>query len=219
MHSHATTGTTRLGRIGLLTLALILPIPVFGGTPLICHPYSIGDAKSLPGGNDGHGVTVAYDRKNLVRDTLNLLGDDTPVIVRMETIRRAVMYATARMRGWDRGTYTDDDRDLAYGLLEKLRERASAATGPARALALFDLGFYSETLRETKIDRSLNGYDLIVRAVELRGGDPEMEFALALTCAHTRRPELEQHLTRARAGAKSGTLLAANLESHFRGKS
>jgi hypothetical protein len=78
--------------------------------------------------------------------------------------------------------------------------------------------FFIETLRHTGVDRSLNGYDMLVKARELRGPDPEMEFALALASSWpNRRPEREDHLSRARAGAKPGTMLAKNLETHFSG--
>jgi hypothetical protein len=189
------------------------------GTPLVCFPYEIGAAKSLPGSDgDWKGVNPNYDRRHLVRDTLALLTPDTPVIVRMETLRRAVIYATAGMRGWsDKHGFNAEDRSNTAALLEKLRERTNETTGPARALALFDVGFFTETLRQTGLDKSLDGYDLLKKALELRGPDPEMEFALALASSWPKRPELAGHLSRARAGAKSGSLLAANLASHFAG--
>lgn len=203
--------------IALASHALLTPA-VHAGTPLICHPYVIGAAKSLPGSDgDWKGVNPGYDRTNLIRDTLAFLGPDTPIIVRMETLRRAAIYATAGMRGW--GTQAGiaaEDRAQAARLLEKLRERMKAAQGPALALATFDVGFFSETLRHTGVDTALNGYDLLVKARELRGADPEMEFALALASSWpNRRAEHSDHLARARAGAKSGTLLASNLASHF----
>jgi hypothetical protein len=201
------------------SVALVVPT-AHAGTPLICHPYSIGVAKSLPGSDgDWKGVNPSYDRSNLIRDTLALLVPETPVIVRMETLRRAAIYATAGMRGWgtEKGV-SAEDRANAFGLLEKLRERMKTAQGPALALATFDVGFYSETLRHTNIDSTLDGYSLLVKARELRGNDAEMDFALALaTSWPKRRTEHTDHLARARAGAKPGSLLASNLASHFSG--
>jgi hypothetical protein len=197
------------------TIALCAPAVAFAGTPLICHPYNIGSAQSLPAGNDWHGVDKAYDRTHLVADTLALLTPDTPVIVRMETMRRAAVYATAGLRSWDKGAYTAEDRALALGLIEKLRQRAEQAKGSERALALFDLGFFTETMRQTNVDKSFNGYDLLVQARELRGPDAEMEFALALASSWPKRAEHDRHIALARSGAKPGSLLAQNLESHF----
>ena len=199
--------------------AWIAPAVLHAGTPLICHPYTIGAAKSLPGSDgDWKGVNPAYDRTHLVRDTLALLTSETPVIVRMETLRRAAIYATAGMRGWSTKTgFNDEDRANTAALLEKLRARTQTATGADRALALFDVGFFTETLRQTGVDRSLDGYGLLRKAIELRGPDAEMEFALALASSWPKRPERTDHISRARAGAKPGSLLAANLASHFSG--
>lgn len=211
-------------RLALASAALAFATTTLhAGTPLICHPYAIGNAKSLPNSEgDWKGVNPSYDRANLIRDTLALLTDDTPVIVRMETLRRAAIYATAGMRGWGRtdgSGFSAEDRANTNALLEKLRARAESATGPSRALALFDYGFFSETLRHTRIDSKLNGYDLLVKARELRGPDPDMEFALALASSwpNQRAEQRAAHLSRARAGAKPGTLLAQNLATHFSG--
>jgi len=206
--------------IAALTLATtIASTPVHAGTPLICFPYDIGTAQSLPGSDgDWKGVNPNYDRTHLIRDTLALLKPDTPVIVRMETLRRAAIYATAGMRGWSSNSgFNEEDRANTAALLQKLRERAEAAKGPERALALFDVGFFIETLRHTGVDKSLNGYDTLVKALALRGPDPEMEFALALASAWPKNKEHYEHLARARAGAKQGSLLAQNLASHFSG--
>jgi hypothetical protein len=202
----------------LFVFIVVTSASLFAGPPLICHPYAIGNAKSLPAGDDWHGVSKNYDRQNLVRDTLALLTPQTPILVRMETLRRAAIYATAEMRGWDKGAYTTEDRALAAALLNALRERTTDADQTKRALALFDAGFFAETLRQTNMDPKLDGYALMTKAAELRGSDPEVEFALALASVHPRRPEHTEHLARARAAAKEGSLLASNLESHF-GKS
>ena len=82
---------------------------------------------------------------------------------------------------------------------------------------MFDVGFFTETLRHTGVDKSLNGYDVLVKALELRGPDPEMEFALALASSWPKQKQHQEHLARARAGAKPGSLLASNLASHFSG--
>ena len=201
---------------GFLTLALITS-SVHGGTPLICHPYDIGAAKSLPGSTgDWKGVNPSYDRTHLVRDTLALLTPETPILVRMETLRRAAIYATAGMRGWgDKSGFNAEDRANTSALLEKLQARTTTASGQNLALALFDVGFFTETLRQTGLNQSLNGYDTLLKARELRGPDPDMEFALALASAWPKRKEHTDHLSRARDGAKAGSLLATNLASHF----
>ena len=211
LHGRATRVVSVISIIALLTSTSAI-----AGTPLICHPYNIGAAKSLPGSDgDWKGVNPNYDRSNLVRDTLVLLAPETPVIVRMETLRRAVIYATAGMRGWSAAGFNAEDRANTAAILEQLQARARTATGPERALAWFDVGFYIETLRHTGVDKSLNGYDTMLKALELRGPDSEIEFALALATSWPKQAKHLEHLARARAGAREGSLLALNLASHF----
>jgi hypothetical protein len=221
MHSKLVSRRRFFRSLCALAAAALLTPALHAGPPLICHPYAIGPAKSLPGGAHGNhwlGIDKSYDRKNVAADTLALLTAEAPIMVRMETLRRAAIYATAEMRGWQKDAYTAEDRTISLGLLEKLQARANAATGPARALALFDAGFYAETLRQTRMDPGVDGYALIAEAAKLRASDPEIEFALALASAPSKRKQHDDHLARARAGAQPGSLLAANLASHF-GKS
>lgn len=208
-------------RISAALLVLVLvPAAVHAGTPLICHPYNIGTAQSLPGTDgDWKGVNPHYDRSHLLKDTLGLLQPSTPVIVRMETLRRAAIYATAGMRGWSsKDGFSPEDRANTDAILGALRTRMNEATDANRALATFDYGFFIETLHHTGVSKELEGYTLMVKARELRGADADMEFALALASSWPiRRPELPDHLARAKAGARPGTLLAQNLETHFAG--
>lgn len=202
-----------------LLFSALLPLAVHAGPPLICHPYDISGSgwKTLPGGTKNHfGINAGYDRTQLVRDTLALLTPDTPVIVRMETLRRAALYATNEMSAWrSQRSYAEADRALALGLLQQLRERTQNATDETRPLALFDLGFYAETLRQTRLDPALDGYELLGKAAALRPGDPDIQFALALASASPRRKDHLAHLDAATTGAKPGTLLATNLRTHF----
>jgi len=76
--------------------SVALASSVFAGPPLLCHPYDIGSARSLPW-NDAAGWTgtrADYKLENLVADTDALLTPTTPVVVRMETLRRAAIYAS-----------------------------------------------------------------------------------------------------------------------------
>lgn len=202
----------------LFAAALLATTAAFAGPPLICHPYEIGQAKSLPTGTDRFGTSTSYDRTHLVADTLALLTPDVPVLVRMETIRRAAIYATGNLRAWDGQKYTNVDKELATQLIAKLRERTTTEDRAAKTIALFDLGFFCETVRQTGLDPSVDGYSLLLKARDLRGPDAEMEFALALATWGAKRPEHAGHLAKARESAQPGTLLAANLATHF-GKS
>jgi hypothetical protein len=191
------------------------------GPPLICHTIEIGQAKSLPW--IGHNWNLSggenYDTKNLVSDTLNILTPDTPVLVRMETLRRATLYAR-------------QDPLAAKELLAKLHARATSAESSVHpdALAWFDVGYLVETykqwigqswMRVSKDEQNpaagVDGYALVKKAIGLRGSDPQMEFAAALITLSGPQEEHRQHALKAIAGAKTDPLLAQNLATHFNG--
>jgi len=191
------------------------------GPPLICHTIEIGQAKSLPW--IGHNWNLSggenYDTKNLVRDTLDILTPDTPVLVRMETLRRATLYAR-------------NDPVAAKELLARLHARATSAesSGHPDALAWFDAGYLAETykqwigqswMRVSKDEQNpaagVDGYTLVKKALALRGSDPQMEFAAALITLSGPQEEHRQHSLKAIAGAKTDPLLAQNLATHFIG--
>src|SRR5262245_30949630 len=89
----------RVRPISLVTAAAIpyvlaLSQPLLARPPIICHPIDSGNARCLPwAGSEWRAVKVDYDSSRLVEDTLALLTPDTPVLVRMETMRRATVYA------------------------------------------------------------------------------------------------------------------------------
>jgi len=180
------------------------------GPPLICHAIEIGQAKSLPAVDWNANGSGGYDLKNLSRDTLAILDSDPSVLVRMETLRRATIYAR-------------HDPQAAKELFLKLRERAtrSEAAGHPDALAWFDAGYLAETYQQwmgknqSNPAAGLDGYSWIQRATRLRGGDAEMEFAAALVTLKGPESEQREHVQKAMAGAKSDALLAQNLASWF----
>src|SRR5260370_16288429 len=77
----------------MVVILVVLTTSAHAGPPLICHPIEIGQAKSLPWVDWNRKVSGGYDLKNLTRDTLAILDSRTPVLVRMETLRRATIYA------------------------------------------------------------------------------------------------------------------------------
>jgi hypothetical protein len=198
-----------------LALVAIAVTPVFAGPPLICHPYAIGDAKSLPSGSGKYETSPTYDRTHLVADTLALLTPETPILVRMETLRRAAIYAAGTLRIWNGEKYTNLDHQLTAQMVAALRERTTSLPEAVRPHALFDLGFFAETVRQLELDPALDGYALIQKAAASLPADPAVEFALALASVRPQRAEHAAHLAKARAAAKPGTLIAANLNTHF----
>jgi hypothetical protein len=201
--------------LALLVASLGIATIAQAGPPLICHTIEIGQAKSLPWISHSWNLSgnETYDLKNLVRETLDILGPDTPVLVRMETLRRATLYARK-------------DPLTAKELLARLHARATSAesAGHPDALAWFDVGYLAETYKQwvSKDEHNpaigLDGYTLVKKAIGLRGQDPQMEFAAALITLSGPPEEHRQHALRAIAGAKSDSLLAQNLATHFMGQ-
>jgi hypothetical protein len=182
------------------------------GPPLICHPFDIGQAITLPPVDFNQKGSGSYDVKNLTQDTLAILDSGTPVLVRMETLRRATIYAR-------------QDPQIAKELITWLQAQADHSdAGRPAALALFDLGYLAATYKqwfgagEPNPATGVDGYGLIKNAISLRGQDPEMEFAAALITLQGPESDHQQHVRNAMAGAKNDPLLARNLATHFHGQ-
>ncbi len=199
-------------RVAISIVAVVLGFTTFAqaGPPLVCHPIEIGQAKSLPwvdlNYRKGSG---SYDLKNLTRDTLAILDSNASVLVRMETLRRATLYAR-------------QDPQAAKELLTRLHARAANAdASKLGALAWFDVGYLAEIYKqwmgkgEPNPASGLDGYGWVKKAISLRGSDGEMEFAAALITLTGSERDHNDHVEKAMAGAKADPLLAQNLASNF----
>jgi hypothetical protein len=215
---------TRLFRIALTplvaTAAVLIGTPAFAGPPLLCHPFDIGTAQSLPwsGAHSWFEGDATYHVQNVIADTEALLTPATPVVVRMETLRRAAIYAST-------------DSAVAARLLDRFvkRAEASAASGQPDALQLLDAayiaGAYREMLllardsvfasREAGLRAALGTTKdaaLIGRSVAARPDDPGIQFAAALILADSDRQAYREHAAKAREGAARDALLARNID-------
>jgi hypothetical protein len=199
--------------VAALTVAVTaLASPVFAGPPLLCHPFEIGSARSLPwgSGTDWSQGKADYDLSHLTADTTALL-QGAPVVVRMETLRRAALYASR-------------DRGVAAQLLSRLTER----TRGGDALAWFDAAYLTEALRQigslghsgpfrdsapqmAELVKNIDGVAMIDKAILLKPDDPGLEFAAALINAGKSRALYIEHAKRAQAGASRDELVARNL--------
>jgi hypothetical protein len=204
----------------LAAVTLAIAAPALAGPPLLCHPFEIGTARSLPwDGSRGwsHGRSD-YKLENLVGDTEALLAPTTPVIVRMETLRRASLYASA-------------DGAVATQLLNRMmaRARSSEQGTRASALAWLDAAYVAEAFREVTLLSETpefrgrvagvrtalgdaDGYALIRTSLAASPDDPAIQFAAALIAADTNRSAYGEHATKARAGASRDPLLARNIK-------
>jgi hypothetical protein len=195
----------------LLCTLLLFVTSALAGPPLICHAFDIGNAKSLPWISHDWNLagTESYDTKNLAVDTISILDSNPTVLVHMETLRRAALYARK-------------DPAAARQLLLKLVTRADASSySPAGALASFDLGYLAEAYKQwlgkdpSNPAEGLDGYTLVERALKFRDNDPQMEFAAALISLNGPAATHQDHAQKAIVGAKNDPLLARNLSSHF----
>jgi hypothetical protein len=199
-------------------LALAVAAPALAGPPLLCHPFDIGTARSLPwDGKAGwsHGRSD-YPLAQLVGDTEAILQPATPVLVRMETLRRAAIYAS-------------QDAAVASALLEKLSAKARTGGSRADTLAALDAAYLTEALRQITmlgqssefrdripgVTRALAGHDsapFITQAVRARPSDAAVAFAAALITMGRDRQASGVYAAQARAGAAQDPLLARNLD-------
>jgi hypothetical protein len=199
---------------------------VFAGPPLVCWKVETGGAASLPWvdrSDTYQGMDHDYRTSRLAADTLALLKASAPVLERMETLRRAALYAAG-------------DAKAGEALMVVLVERTQQS--PADALAWFDAGYFVEASRQARgknepefwsrfleatgirsnaagVLGTKTGYDAIAKAIDLSKDDPAMEYAAALVTWYPRRAEHDGHLQRAAAGAAEGSLLAKNLLKNF----
>jgi hypothetical protein len=198
----------------LLALELALASVAFAGPPLICHSFDIGSAKSLPWTSHSWNLngSETYDTSKLVADTVAVLASDPTVLVHMETLRRATLYARR-------------DPGAAKELLTRLTAGTKSVQpdGPP-ALYYFDVGYLAETYKQwlgkdtQNPAYGIDGYALVKQAIQLRGHDPQMDFAAALITLSGPASEHQAHVQNAMAGAKTDSLLARNLSSHFIGE-
>jgi hypothetical protein len=209
MNSHAFS----ILAISIVTVLLGFTTFAQAGPALICHPIEIGQAQSLPWVEWNHRGSTGYDLKNVTRDTLAILDSNAPVLVRMETLRRATIYAR-------------QDSEVAKELSTRLQARAanSDAAGQPDALAWFDAGYLAEAYKqwigkgEPSPAVALDGYSLVRKAISLRGSDPQMEFAAGLMTLAGPETAHRDHVRKAIAGATNDPLLAQNLASNFNHK-
>ena len=194
-----------------VVVSVLVSSPALAGPPLVCFPFEIGNARTLPMvANGWRSIDPTYDVTRLVDDTLSLLRPETPVLVRMETLRRATIYAAS-------------DSVRATALLNALKERASVPQAKV-GLNVFDFGYLVETFRQARpifaaaipaID-GIDGYQLVLKAHALQG-DPAMQFAAAVITEgnSATRSESRGHLAQAKALADTDRTLALNISKHF----
>jgi hypothetical protein len=202
----------KFSRFALGVAAIVLGFFTFAlaGPPMICHAIAIGSAQTLPWADLNYRKgSGSYDLNNLTQDTLTILNSNPSVLVHMETLRRATIYAR-------------QDSLIAKQLITRLHARAETSSADSTgALAWFDVGYLAETYKqwmgvsEPNPAKALDGYAWVTKAINLRSSDPEMEFAAALITLNGPERGHDEHVQKAMAGAKTDPLLAQNISSSF----
>jgi hypothetical protein len=185
-------------------------VPALAGPPLICHPFETRAGALLPWNAGGaktnwNAPLASYDTARLVDDVMTLLDGDSPVLTRMENLRRATIYA-------------QKDPVLARRLLDAVTSRKG---GPQ---ARFDAGYLIESYKQAAsirdgkgqqawaaVDQAIDvdGYRMVRNAMASNATpNAEMEFAASLM---TQGATSAEHRARASAGATNGSALAINL--------
>ena len=78
----------------LSSLLVLTPSLALAGPPLLCFPMVTSAAPSLPWGTgSSNSLDPDYKVSGLAEDTVALLGPSVPTLARMETLRRAALYA------------------------------------------------------------------------------------------------------------------------------
>ena len=202
--------STRQHVIAAVIAVLVTASPALAGPPLICNPFVTEGGKLIAWGTGSGWNTPdhTYDITKLVDDTTAVLTPETPVLTRMENLRRATIYA---MR----------DPVIAEELLRALMRRALSTTNDGGAW--FDAGYLIEAYRQgthlrerkaapaswTAVDETIrvDGYGFVKKAIAMRGPNAEMELAASLM---TQGAVADAHRARA-AKAGPGSLVVKNL--------
>jgi len=206
--------TTLIRSLVAIAAVVFFATPALAGPPLICHPFEVEGGKLIAWGTGSGWNTPdrSYDIKKLVADTNAVLTPDSPILTRMENMRRATIYA---MR----------DPVLAQELLKTVMSRALATTSDSRAW--FDAGYLIESYKQavhlrqdrkpelrawTAVDETIrvDGYNWVKKAMAMTAPSAEMEFAASLM---TQGSVASAHRAKAIAAAPKNSLLAKNLNS------
>ena len=199
---------------GLLALLIAVAGVAFAGPPLICHAFDIGSAKSLPWISHDWNLTgtETYDTSKLASDTFAILASNSSVLVHMETLRRATLYAR--------------------------KDPAAAKESPHQAYRGHEIcavrtGRPLSTILTSAISPKPTSNGLSLRTILLKGSTatpssskPSSFAAMTPKWSSPPRsslfpdplPEHRDHVQKAMAGAKTDALLAQNLSSQFIGE-
>ncbi len=183
----------------------------FKGPPAACQPFAIGDAASLPWNEGAFGIDSGFSTSKLVPMTRKLLDGQSDALVRMETLRRAVIYAVGVGDYGKKARPSAEARKLhTQALILMLQERALAvhlgeqAATTAQAMSpMFDLGYALAAIRQldgvSKVPTGFaSGEQELTKSVAWSGASAAMHLGAGLGLWLSRDQELrDQHFLQA----------------------
>jgi len=181
------------------------------GPPAVCQPFAIGDAASLPWEEGAFGIDSGFSASKLVPTTRKLLDGQSDALVRMETLRRAVIYAVGIGHYGKKTPPSEEVRKLrTQELILMLQQRAlavhlgeQAATSAEAMPPLFDLGYALAAIRQldgvSKVPKGFaSGEQELTKSVAWSGASAAMHLGAGLGLWLSRDQDLrDQHFLQA----------------------
>lgn len=192
------------------------------GPPAVCHPFAIGDARSLPWKSDAFGFDPEFPLDKLNPELATLLDHQEDTLVQLESIRRAVVYAV----GFGRTKELSLDKRKLHTemLISMLRARVldsvrEGAGEEAQARAWFHLGYALAAVDQLDWDHDLgwhlgDGRDELKPALQWEGADAGMCLGAALAIWISEEDSIVRDrllLKAARLAGEDGGLVTDNL--------
>jgi len=176
------------------------------GPPAVCQPFAIGDADSLPWEEGAFGIDSGFSTAKLVPTTRKLLDGQADALVRMETLRRAVIYAVGVGHYGKKSPPSAQERKLrTQELILMLQQRALAvhlgvqpATAAAAMPPLFDLGYALSAIRQldgvSKVPSGFaSGEQELTKSAAWSGATAAMHLGAGLGLWLSRDQDLRDH--------------------------
>lgn len=199
------------------------------GPPLVCFPFDIGTARSLPWSAEGGAFDgdPKYSGESLVRDTIAILEESRDVLVHMETLRQACIYASrfdGRPVKGAAGGSKGRPSLTADRLIVKILDRSlrTLAKEPRSELAWLDAGYVLGASEKLGTSHGCEELTYLRNARDAAPADAAVQFALAAAILDS--PEREGWQAEFRSAltrAPEGSLVRKNLLAfgrHFLGE-
>jgi hypothetical protein len=194
--------------------------PAAAGPPAVCQPIATATEVEMPWDGQGwNAVDPEVGPEAAIDAAIRALRASDDVFAHMETLRRAVVYASGHGKGQGREKHAGSAERLVARLradwkaAEREREADPTAERRARAaLRRFDLAYAAAALEQVGIDAEVDYDRHLKEALAVRGDDARMHLGAALALwTESGKREVYGHLEAALRGADGDELLARNL--------